>query len=83
MASVAFTVGFVSWLTQSGGLLATMLATVPAWRHVDLLPVLARRLDDEDDDHAGDKTTPDEFDDDVVVDLFDGSARHHDEWREL
>ena len=82
MASAAFTVGFVWWLTRSGGLLTTMLMAIPAWRHVDLLPVLARRLDDDDDDHAGDKTTPDEFDDDVVADLFDGSARHHDESRD-
>jgi hypothetical protein len=47
---VAFTAGFVWWLTRGGGLLATMLMGIPAWRHIDLAPVLARQLDDEDDD---------------------------------
>ena len=50
VSSVAFTAGFVWWLTRGGGLLATMLMGIPAWRHIDLAPVLARRLDDEDDD---------------------------------
>jgi hypothetical protein len=50
VASAAVTAGFVWWLTRSGGLLTTLLMGVPAWRHVDLLPVLARPLDDEDDD---------------------------------
>ena len=48
IASVTLTAGFVWWLTRGGGLMATMLMSLPAWRHVDLLPVLARRLDDED-----------------------------------
>jgi parallel beta-helix repeat protein len=52
VSSMAFTAGFVWWLTRGGGLLATMLMGIPAWRHIDLAPVLARRLDDdEEDDH--------------------------------
>ena len=42
VSSVAFTAGFVWWLTRGGGLLATMLMGIPAWRHIDLAPVLAR-----------------------------------------
>jgi hypothetical protein len=49
VSSVAFTAGFVWWLTRGGGLLATMLMGIPAWRHIDLAPVLARRLDEEDE----------------------------------
>jgi hypothetical protein len=54
VSSVAFTAGFVWWLTRSGGLLATMLMGIPAWRHIDLAPVLARPLDEEDDEHEFD-----------------------------
>ena len=50
VSSVAFSAGFIWWLTRSGGLLMTMLMGVPAWRHIDLLPVLARPADDADDD---------------------------------
>ncbi|HET9208265.1 MAG TPA: cadherin-like domain-containing protein, partial [Burkholderiaceae bacterium] len=50
VSSVAFTAGFVWWLTRGGGLLATMLMGIPAWRHIDLAPVLARQLDEEEDD---------------------------------
>jgi hypothetical protein len=58
---VAFSAGFIWWLTRSGGLLMTMLMGIPAWRHIDLLPVLARPMDDEDDEE--------EDDDDPLSDL--------------
>ena len=50
VSSVAFTAGFVWWLTRGGGLLATMLMGIPAWRHIDLAPVLARGFDEDDED---------------------------------
>ncbi len=53
VASVSFSAGFIWWLTRGGGLLTSMLMGVPAWRHLDLLPVLARNLDDEDDTDDG------------------------------
>jgi hypothetical protein len=43
------TAGFIWWLTRSGGMLTMMLMGIPAWRHVDLLPVLMRDRDDEDE----------------------------------
>ena len=54
LTGAGFSAGFIWWLTRSGGLLTSMLMGVPAWRHIDLLPVLARNLDedDEDDDAA-------------------------------
>jgi hypothetical protein len=77
VSSVTFAAGFVWWLTRSGGLLTTMLLGIPAWRHVDLLPVLARRLDDEDDEdddasaHRDPPTRPDDLDDPALAVLFE------------
>jgi VCBS repeat-containing protein len=50
VASASLTAGFVWWLTRSGGLITSILMGIPAWRHVDLLPVLASREDDDNDD---------------------------------
>ena len=61
VASVSFSAGFIWWLTRGGGLLTSMLMGVPAWRHIDLLPVLARNFDDEDEadgDRDGDEGKP-------------------------
>ena len=41
-------VGYVLWLTRGGLLIASLLSSLPAWRLVDPIPVLARLgLDDE------------------------------------
>jgi parallel beta-helix repeat protein len=71
VASATFTAGFIWWLTRSGGLITTMLMGVPAWRHVDLLPVLARA--DDEDESADDTTTPSkkEADEERAASLFD------------
>ena len=45
-AGVTATAGLLWWLTRGGGLLTMMLMGIPAWRHMDMLPVLARELDD-------------------------------------
>lgn len=77
MASVSFTAGFVWWLTRSGGLLTTMLLGVPAWRHVDLLPVLARPVDDKDEDadnDDGSKPTRLDVEDSAIAELFGAQA---------
>jgi hypothetical protein len=71
VASVSLTAGFVWWLTRGGGALATVLMGVPAWRHLDLLPVMARadeegEVDDEEDEGLGglfDRNTPPAADD--------------------
>ena len=39
MAGITLTAGFIAWLLQSGSLLASLTATLPAWRHFDPLPV--------------------------------------------
>jgi hypothetical protein len=50
VASVSVTAGFVWWVTRGGGMLATVLMGVPAWRHIDLLPVMAKEDEDEEED---------------------------------
>jgi hypothetical protein len=37
---VALTAGLVTWLLHSGSLLASLVSTLPAWRHFDPLPVV-------------------------------------------
>lgn len=58
-SSVALTtslsIGYVVWVTRGGVLLTSLLASMPAWRSIDPLPVLARvdargRDDDGEDD---------------------------------
>ena len=80
VASLGFTAGFVWWLTRSGGLLTSMLMGVPAWRHLDLLPVVARRRDDDDDlglDSALDSLPADDAEDSALLDLFEAQAAPH------
>ncbi len=42
MAATAISAGIVFWAGRSVGLLAALMASVPAWRTVDPLPILAR-----------------------------------------
>src|SRR5581483_7194029 len=50
IGSIAVTVGTAWWASRASGLLMTsMLASTPAWRSLDPLPVLERNSDDEHD----------------------------------
>jgi hypothetical protein len=80
VVSATLTAGFVWWLTRSGGLLTSILMGIPAWRHVDLLPVLAsRRADDSDDDGLGDAGSADASADEprhsAIDELFSRTSR--------
>ena len=81
VASAGITAGLLWWLTRSGGLLTSILMGVPAWRHVDLLPVLARPADAAPkpvtDDPDDDDSAADDFDDSAVASLFDEPALEH------
>lgn len=53
VTGTTLSVGFVAWALRSGAILASMLATMPAWQHFDPLPVVkltrnerARRRDE-------------------------------------
>jgi hypothetical protein len=50
ITGLAFSVGAVWWAARAAGLVASLLASSPAWRHVDPLPVLGR--DDEDEEEV-------------------------------
>ena len=54
VASTGLSVGYVMWLLRGGVLLSSLLSSMPAWRLVDPLPVLAgaARPTDEDEDDS-------------------------------
>jgi hypothetical protein len=47
ITGLALSVGAVWWAARAAGLIASLLASSPAWRHVDPLPVLGRDEEDE------------------------------------
>ena len=49
ITGLAFSVGAVWWAARAAGLIASLLASSPAWRHVDPLPVLGRDEEDEEE----------------------------------
>ncbi|UCH47986.1 MAG: hypothetical protein JSU95_18445, partial [Betaproteobacteria bacterium] len=56
-ASIALTAGAVTWAIQAGGLLTSLLVSMPVWREFDPLPVVTEdenkdRDDEEQDDEA-------------------------------
>jgi hypothetical protein len=64
VTGLAFSVGAVWWAVRAAGLVASLLASSPAWRHVDPLPVLGRddeeeeqwdEAEEEDKDHKDDE----------------------------
>jgi VCBS repeat-containing protein len=48
LGGLAFSIGTVWWALRIGGLAAGLVATLPAWRQFDLVPILGRK-DDLDD----------------------------------
>ena len=48
-AGMSLTVGYLLWLARGGILLSSLMASLPAWRLLDPLPVLGRMSDDEDE----------------------------------
>jgi hypothetical protein len=54
--STSLSIGYVVWLARGGVLLTSLLASMPAWRSIDPLPVLARvdarGQDDGDEDDS-------------------------------
>ena len=54
-AGLVVSVGAAWWAARAAGLVSSLLAITPTWRHVDPLPVLGR---DDDDDALGDWDDP-------------------------
>ena len=49
LSGVALSVGAVWWATRAGGLLASLVASAPAWRNIDPLPIFGATTDEEDE----------------------------------
>jgi hypothetical protein len=47
ITGLALSVGAVWWAARAAGLIASLVASAPAWRHLDPLPVLGRDEDEE------------------------------------
>jgi hypothetical protein len=69
VTGLAFSVGAVWWAARAAGLVASLLASSPAWRHVDPLPVLGR-----DDEEEG------EWDEAEEEDKDDKDDEHRAAW---
>lgn len=73
MTGIALTAGTVWWALRVGGLLTSLMASMPAWRHVDLLPILR---DDEDEEvDWGDEDAEAARDEEAVDEVLDASGR--------
>jgi hypothetical protein len=46
--SAGLSIGYVIWLVRGGALLSSLLASIPAWRVMDPLPILGNMGDNED-----------------------------------
>ena len=49
-ATTVLSVGYVAWLARGGLLISSFLSSMPAWRLIDPIPVLAR-IGEEDEEH--------------------------------
>ncbi len=54
IVGVSATAGLVWWVTRGGGVIASALMGVPAWRQVDLVPVMLAAEGGSDDDNGDD-----------------------------
>jgi hypothetical protein len=59
ITGMALSVGAIWWAARAAGLVASLLASSPAWRHVDPLPVLGRD-DEEEDEEVWDEASAEE-----------------------
>jgi hypothetical protein len=61
ITGLALSVGAVWWAARAAGLIASLLASAPAWRHLDPMPVLGRDEEDEREhpDGAGEEDDED------------------------
>ncbi len=47
---IALSAGFVSWILRSGAIASALLATMPAWKRFDPLPILLKRNNKRNDE---------------------------------
>jgi hypothetical protein len=74
LGGMALSVGAVWWASRVSGLLGGLLASTPAWRHIDPLPVVGRDEDQDKEWYEGDDLEADA--DELAVSLvLEGSRR--------
>ena len=71
-SGVAVTAGIVIWISQLGGLFASVLAALPAWRTLDLIPILG---DEEEDDKPEWEVDEEDADDDSLIENDDANQK--------
>ena len=69
---VAVSVGMVWWATRLSGLVTGLMASTPAWRSLDPLPILGGTADESDDDDQGFGTTESGDDSEFEADAAKG-----------
>ena len=66
MGGIALSVGVVWWASRVGGLIGSLLASMPAWRHLDPLPIVGR---DEEEEQWYEKQDADADADELAVSM--------------
>ena len=74
--SSGFTVGYLLWLVRGGTLMGSVLSSLPAWRLVDPLPVLAELDDDLDDDNESLESMVNKTNDEEANELSENQNAH-------
>jgi len=70
----SFSVGYVLWLLRGGTLLASVMASLPAWRAIDPLPVLESLTGDNDDDTETLESMVEESEEDTAAPESDANS---------
>jgi hypothetical protein len=73
VTGIALTAGTVWWALRVSGLLTSLMASMPAWRHVDLLPIL--RDEEEEEVDWGNEDAEAARDEEAVDRVLDASGR--------
>ena len=72
MGGIALSVGLVWWASRVTGLIGSLLASMPAWRHLDPLPIVGRD-DDEDEQWVDPEDAEADADELAVSMVFEGT----------
>ena len=72
MGGIALSVGVVWWASRVTGLIGSLLASMPAWLHLDPLPIVGRD-DDEKEQWSGSEDAEADADELAVSMVFESS----------
>jgi hypothetical protein len=81
LTGVSLSVGVVTWALRAGGIISSLLASLPAWRYVDPLPILERAersrvvwRDDEDENPETPDGSESETAERAVTEMLEGRS---------